>query len=141
MENKIVDVSLSGTGLISRTTTSDLGTAMNAMSAFRDTDASGYAMDGMTGEVLVIMENGMFTSMSTDVVVNVVRDVYKVSPERAHVMMATGVGVLARSEDPINAQTAVALYDLHEELFGRPLSDLEVLAGTMTIALMAMLGD
>lgn len=141
MENKIIDVSLSGTGLISRTTTPDLGTAMNVMSAFRGTDASGYAMDGMTGEVVVTMENGMFTSMCTTEVVNIVRHVYVVSPERAHVLMAAGVGALAQSEDAINAQTAVALYDLHEELFGRPLSDLEVLAGTMTIALMAMLGD
>ena len=137
--DKIIDVSLSGTGLISRTTTPDLGTAMNAMSAFRGTDASGYAMDGMTGEVLVTMENGMFTSMSTAEVVNIARDVYKVSPEYAHVMMATGVGALAQSEDPINTQTAVALYDLHEELFGRPLSDCDILAGAMTIALMAML--
>ena len=136
---KMIDVSLSGNGLISRTTVSDLGTAMNAMSAFRGTDASGYAMDGMTGEVLVTMENGMFTSMSTAEVVNIAREVYKVSPERAHVMMATGVGTLAQSEDPINKQNAVALYDLHEELFGRPLSNLEVLAGAMTIALMAML--
>lgn len=138
---KIIDVSLSGTGLISRTTTPDLGTAMNAMSAFRGTDASGYAMDGMTGEVLVTMENGMFTSMSTAEVVNIARDVYKVSPEYAHVMMATGVGTLARPEDPINTQTAVALYDLHEELFGRPLSNCDILAGAMTIALMAMLND
>lgn len=137
--DKVIDVSLSGTGLVSRTTTPDLDTAMNAMSAFRGTDASGYAMDGMTGEVLVTMENGMFTSMSTAEVVNIARDVYKVSPERAHVMMATGVGALAQSEDPINAQTAVALHDLHEELFGRPLSNFEVLAGAMTIALMAML--
>ena len=140
MDTKIIDVSLSGTGLISRTTTPDLGTAMNAMSAFRGTDASGYAMDGMTGEVLVTMENGMFTSMSTAEVVNILRHVYVASPERAHALMATGVATLAQSEDAINAQTAVALYDLHEELFGRPLSDCDILAGAMTIVLMAMLG-
>lgn len=139
MDNKVIDVSLSGTDLISRTTTPDLGTAMNAMSAFRGTDASGYAMDGMTGEVLVTMENGMFTSMSTAELTDIIRDVYKASPERAHVLMATGAGALAQSEDAINRQNAVAMYDLYEELFGRPLSDLEVLAGAMTIALMAML--
>ena len=139
--DKIVDVSLSGNGLISRTTAPDLGTAMNAMSAFRGTDASGYAMDGMTGEVLVTMENGMFTSMSTAELTNIIRHVHVVSPERAHVLMAVGVAALAQSEDAINAQSAVALYDLHEELFGRPLSDLEVLAGVMTIVLMARLGD
>ena len=139
MDNKVIDVSLSGTGLISRTTTPDLGTAMNAMSAFRGTDASGYAMDGMTGEVLVTMENGMFTSISTSEAISIVRSVHEVSPERAHALMATTVAVMAQSEDAINAQTAVAMCDLHEELFGRPLSNCDILAGAMTIALMAML--
>ena len=130
---------LQGKDTAHNTTSANLDSALDAMHAFRGMNVSGHTMDTLTGEVLAIMENGMITSMSTEVVITAIRAQYDKSPEDAHVTRAMGVGALMHSEDAINIQTADALRDLHVELFGAPLSDVDILAGAMTIALMAML--
>ena len=132
---KMFDVALSGEGMVSRTVTNDMDDAVAVMDAFLNTDASGHLMDGMTGEVLMTMEQGGISYISTDTTTALIREVHDDCPDAAQHLCLMGIAAFQLDDTELGKQTYNALLNLHRELFGYHPNQLEVALAAMVALL------